>query len=151
MCTLQLKHTLSQAWLFALISTYLNLTTLAGTLTEIVQLLTELGLNVKRARISSDGGWFVDEFHVQEDTNRKVCLCLSAALHMSSIFHFASLLQHANFSHEQVRLVLLLGHWNKCFAFSFQFLNLQTSLNLGLHQSKTLFSPTQAEHPVPVN
>ncbi|MEW5299198.1 MAG: hypothetical protein WDW38_005086 [Sanguina aurantia] len=43
-----------------------------GTLTEIVQLLTELGLNVKRARISSDGGWFVDEFHVQEDANRKV-------------------------------------------------------------------------------
>lgn len=38
-----------------------------GTLIEVVQLLTELGLNVIKARISSDGGWFVDEFHVQED------------------------------------------------------------------------------------
>eukprot|EP00879_Flechtneria_rotunda_P017211 GHRR01018032.1.p1 GENE.GHRR01018032.1~~GHRR01018032.1.p1 ORF type:complete len:568 (+),score=198.34 GHRR01018032.1:444-2147(+) len=37
-----------------------------GTLVEVVQCLTELGLNVKRARISSDGGWFVDEFHVTE-------------------------------------------------------------------------------------
>lgn len=27
-----------------------------GTLVEVVQCLTELGLNVKRARISSDGG-----------------------------------------------------------------------------------------------
>ncbi len=32
-----------------------------GTLVEVVQLLTELGLNVIKARISSDGGWFVDE------------------------------------------------------------------------------------------
>lgn len=32
-----------------------------GTLVEVVQLLTELGLNVMKARISSDGGWFVDE------------------------------------------------------------------------------------------
>jgi len=37
-----------------------------GTLVEVVQCLTELGLIVKRARISSDGGWFVDEFHVCE-------------------------------------------------------------------------------------
>lgn len=29
---------------------------------------------MKRARISSDGGWFVDEFHVQEDANRKVSM-----------------------------------------------------------------------------
>jgi hypothetical protein len=27
---------------------------------------------VKRARISSDGGWFVDEFHVVEANGRKV-------------------------------------------------------------------------------
>jgi hypothetical protein len=39
---------------------------------EVVQCLTELGLNVKKARISSDGGWFVDEFHVTEANGRKV-------------------------------------------------------------------------------
>lgn len=27
---------------------------------QVVQCLTELGLSVKQARISSDGGWFVD-------------------------------------------------------------------------------------------
>ena len=27
---------------------------------QVVQCLTELGLSIKRARISSDGGWFVD-------------------------------------------------------------------------------------------
>jgi len=27
---------------------------------QVVQHFTELGLNVRRARISSDGGWFVD-------------------------------------------------------------------------------------------
>lgn len=43
-----------------------------GTLVEVVQCLTELGLNVKKARISSDGGWFVDEFHVTENNSRKV-------------------------------------------------------------------------------
>ncbi|KAI8467573.1 MAG: hypothetical protein J3K34DRAFT_523655 [Monoraphidium minutum] len=43
-----------------------------GTLVEVVQCLTELALNVKRARISSDGGWFVDEFHVVEASGRKV-------------------------------------------------------------------------------
>jgi UTP:GlnB (protein PII) uridylyltransferase len=39
---------------------------------QVVQCLTELGLNVKKARISSDGGWFVDEFHVTEANNTKV-------------------------------------------------------------------------------
>lgn len=43
-----------------------------GTLVEVVQCLTELGLNVRKARISSDGGWFVDEFHVTETSGRKV-------------------------------------------------------------------------------
>jgi glycine cleavage system regulatory protein len=43
-----------------------------GTLVEVVQCLTELGLNVRKARISSDGGWFVDEFHVTENANKKV-------------------------------------------------------------------------------
>ncbi|KAG2444350.1 hypothetical protein HXX76_001106 [Chlamydomonas incerta] len=42
-----------------------------GTLVEVVQLLTELGLCVTKARISSDGGWFVDEFHVT-DGGKKV-------------------------------------------------------------------------------
>lgn len=27
---------------------------------QVVQCLTELGLSIKLARISSDGGWFVD-------------------------------------------------------------------------------------------
>jgi UTP:GlnB (protein PII) uridylyltransferase len=48
-----------------------------GTLVEVVQCLTELGLNVKRARISSDGGWFVDEFHVTEANDS------SAAMHQA--------------------------------------------------------------------
>ncbi|EFJ46840.1 hypothetical protein VOLCADRAFT_121048 [Volvox carteri f. nagariensis] len=42
-----------------------------GTLVEVVQLLTELGLCVIKARISSDGGWFVDEFSVT-DAGKKV-------------------------------------------------------------------------------
>lgn len=43
-----------------------------GTLVECVQTLTELGLNVCRARISSDGGWFHDEFHVMDQPGQKV-------------------------------------------------------------------------------
>lgn len=39
---------------------------------QVVQHLTELGLNVKSARISSDGGWFVDEFRVTDQTGNKV-------------------------------------------------------------------------------
>ena len=38
---------------------------------QVVQHFTELGLNVGRARISSDGGWFVDG---------KVCIALSTAM-----------------------------------------------------------------------
>ena len=38
----------------------------------MVQNLTELGLVVKKARISSDGGWFVDVFHVTDLMGRKV-------------------------------------------------------------------------------
>ena len=34
--------------------------------TQVVQHFTELGLGVTKARISSDGGWFVDVFEVQE-------------------------------------------------------------------------------------
>ncbi|KAK9829031.1 hypothetical protein WJX72_003510 [[Myrmecia] bisecta] len=43
-----------------------------GTLVEVVQHFTELGLDVKRARISSDGGWFVDVFEVTESSGEKV-------------------------------------------------------------------------------
>jgi len=42
-----------------------------GTLVEVVQYLTEMGLCINSARISSDGGWFVDVFHVL-DHGRKV-------------------------------------------------------------------------------
>ncbi len=39
---------------------------------QVVQHFTELGLNVKSARISSDGGWFVDEFEVTESNGSRV-------------------------------------------------------------------------------
>ena len=39
---------------------------------QVVQHFTELGLNVKTARISSDGGWFVDVFDVTESDGSKV-------------------------------------------------------------------------------
>lgn len=31
-----------------------------GILLEVVQVLTDLNLNIKKAYISSDGGWFMD-------------------------------------------------------------------------------------------
>ncbi|KAG2452901.1 hypothetical protein HYH02_002244 [Chlamydomonas schloesseri] len=43
-----------------------------GTLIEVVQCLTELGLSIRCARISSDGGWFVDEFFVTETPKGKI-------------------------------------------------------------------------------
>jgi hypothetical protein len=43
-----------------------------GTLIEVVQCLTELNLSIRKARISSDGGWFVDEFFVTESPKGKV-------------------------------------------------------------------------------
>ncbi|GLC45665.1 hypothetical protein PLESTM_001763700 [Pleodorina starrii] len=43
-----------------------------GTLIEVVQCLTELGLSIRCARISSDGGWFVDEFFVTESPKGKL-------------------------------------------------------------------------------
>lgn len=43
-----------------------------GTLVEVVQCFTELGLQVRRARISSDRGWFVDDFYVTGADGRKV-------------------------------------------------------------------------------
>eukprot|EP01023_Acetabularia_acetabulum_P027109 TRINITY_DN25664_c1_g1_i1.p1 TRINITY_DN25664_c1_g1~~TRINITY_DN25664_c1_g1_i1.p1 ORF type:complete len:525 (-),score=87.52 TRINITY_DN25664_c1_g1_i1:154-1728(-) len=44
-----------------------------GTLVEVVTCLAELGINVRKARISSDGGWFVDVFYLTEkESNGKV-------------------------------------------------------------------------------
>mmetsp|Transcript_29833 Transcript_29833/g.63522 ORF Transcript_29833/g.63522 Transcript_29833/m.63522 type:complete len:694 (+) Transcript_29833:62-2143(+) len=43
-----------------------------GTLVEVVERLTELGLAVRNAQISSDGGWFVDVFHVTNAEGEKV-------------------------------------------------------------------------------
>eukprot|EP00475_Leptophrys_vorax_P016156 TRINITY_DN22604_c0_g1_i1.p1 TRINITY_DN22604_c0_g1~~TRINITY_DN22604_c0_g1_i1.p1 ORF type:complete len:467 (+),score=25.74 TRINITY_DN22604_c0_g1_i1:196-1596(+) len=43
-----------------------------GCLLQVVQLLTDLDLIVSKAYISSDGGWFVDVFHVVDQLGRKV-------------------------------------------------------------------------------
>ena len=40
-------------------------------LVQVVQCLTEMGLSVRKARISSDGEWFVDEFIVDRVTDPK--------------------------------------------------------------------------------
>jgi glycine cleavage system regulatory protein len=41
-------------------------------LLQVVQHFTELGLRINSARISSDGGWFHDAFHVCESDGKKV-------------------------------------------------------------------------------
>ncbi|KAH7290290.1 hypothetical protein KP509_30G041000 [Ceratopteris richardii] len=41
-------------------------------LLEVVQLLTDLELNIHKAYISSDGGWFMDVFHVTDTFGKKV-------------------------------------------------------------------------------
>jgi len=38
---------------------------------QVVQCLTEMGLSIRKARISSDGTWFVDEFVVDRVTDIK--------------------------------------------------------------------------------
>ncbi|MCO5610388.1 hypothetical protein L7F22_064624 [Adiantum nelumboides] len=43
-----------------------------GILLEVVQLLTDLDLNIHKAYISSDGGWFMDVFHVTDAMGNKV-------------------------------------------------------------------------------
>lgn len=43
-----------------------------GSLIYIVQHFTELDLRITSARISSDGGWFVDVFHLSEPNGEKV-------------------------------------------------------------------------------
>ncbi|EYU42079.1 hypothetical protein ABFS82_05G000400 [Erythranthe guttata] len=43
-----------------------------GSLLEVVQVLTDLNLIIRRAYISSDGGWFMDVFHVTDKYGNKV-------------------------------------------------------------------------------
>ncbi|GAV79541.1 ACT domain-containing protein [Cephalotus follicularis] len=43
-----------------------------GILLEVVQILTDLNLIITKAYISSDGGWFMDVFHVTDQDGNKV-------------------------------------------------------------------------------
>lgn len=43
-----------------------------GSLLEVVQVLTDLNLLIRRAYISSDGGWFMDVFHVTDQYGNKL-------------------------------------------------------------------------------
>ncbi|KAK7252756.1 hypothetical protein RIF29_36944 [Crotalaria pallida] len=43
-----------------------------GILLDMVQVLTDLGLNISRSYISSDGGWFMDVFHVTDQAGKKL-------------------------------------------------------------------------------
>jgi len=43
-----------------------------GILLEVVQVLTDLDLTITKAYISSDGGWFMDVFHVTDQQGNKV-------------------------------------------------------------------------------
>lgn len=43
-----------------------------GILLEVVQLLTDLDLTISKAYISSDGGWFMDVFHVTDQLGDKL-------------------------------------------------------------------------------
>lgn len=43
-----------------------------GILLEVVQILTDLNLTIKKAYISSDGGWFMDVFNVTDQDGNKV-------------------------------------------------------------------------------
>lgn len=43
-----------------------------GSLLVVVQVLTDLNLQIRRAYISSDGGWFMDVFHVTDEFGNKV-------------------------------------------------------------------------------
>ncbi|KAK9120144.1 hypothetical protein Scep_018237 [Stephania cephalantha] len=43
-----------------------------GSLLEVVQVLTDLNLTIKRAYISSDGEWFMDVFHVVDQHGNKL-------------------------------------------------------------------------------
>ncbi|KAL9335233.1 hypothetical protein Peur_072414 [Populus x canadensis] len=43
-----------------------------GTLLEVVQVLTDLNLVITKAYMSSDGGWFMNVFHVTDDDGNKI-------------------------------------------------------------------------------
>lgn len=43
-----------------------------GTLLEVVQVLTDMNLVIKKAYISSDGGWFMDVFKVIHQDGNKI-------------------------------------------------------------------------------
>ncbi|XP_014522297.1 ACT domain-containing protein ACR3 isoform X2 [Vigna radiata var. radiata] len=43
-----------------------------GILLEVVQILTDLDFIITKAYISSDGGWFMDVFHVTDQQGRKI-------------------------------------------------------------------------------
>eukprot|EP00262_Sarcandra_glabra_P000400 TRINITY_DN10471_c0_g1_i1.p1 TRINITY_DN10471_c0_g1~~TRINITY_DN10471_c0_g1_i1.p1 ORF type:complete len:450 (+),score=43.23 TRINITY_DN10471_c0_g1_i1:121-1470(+) len=43
-----------------------------GILLEVVQVLTDLDLTISKAYISSDGGWFMDVFHVTDQQGNKI-------------------------------------------------------------------------------
>ncbi|CAL0314664.1 unnamed protein product [Lupinus luteus] len=42
-----------------------------GSLLEVIQVLTDMNLIIRRAYISSDGGWFMDVFHVTDQNGKK--------------------------------------------------------------------------------
>ncbi|CAI8605577.1 unnamed protein product [Vicia faba] len=43
-----------------------------GILLEVVQILTDLDFIITKAYISSDGGWFMDVFHVTDQQGKKI-------------------------------------------------------------------------------
>ncbi|TVU46576.1 hypothetical protein EJB05_06118 [Eragrostis curvula] len=58
-----------------------------GILLEVVQVLTELRLIVKKAYISSDGGWFMDVFNVTDQSGQKIMDEPVLSLGADSCFH----------------------------------------------------------------
>ncbi|CAK9238737.1 unnamed protein product [Sphagnum troendelagicum] len=51
---------------------YVNSANKHGILLEVVQELTDLDLNISKAYIASDGGWFMDVFHVTDQQGNKI-------------------------------------------------------------------------------
>lgn len=43
-----------------------------GLLLEVVQVLTDMNLSISKSYISSDGGWFMDVFHVKDEHGNKI-------------------------------------------------------------------------------
>ncbi|KAK3040944.1 hypothetical protein RJ639_028818 [Escallonia herrerae] len=43
-----------------------------GLLLEVVQVLTDMNLNISKGYISSDAGWFMDVFHVKDERGNKI-------------------------------------------------------------------------------